>query len=105
MIKEDMKNIFFFLLVYYYSYKGNVKKFENFKSYVNFYWFLLKFMIKNENLRIIYIEMKFENVKRMIMLLSLFIVLVLLFIFFIVMRRVINLMYVEIGMLYFMGYI
>ncbi|AEM72828.1 ABC transporter permease [Caldicellulosiruptor acetigenus] len=104
MTKEDMKNTFPSLPVHYYSYKGNVKKLENFKSYVNSHWFLLKFMTKNENPRIIYTEMKLENAKRMTMPLSLFIVLVSSFILFIVMRRVINSMHAEIGTLYSMGY-
>ncbi|SFE48050.1 putative ABC transport system permease protein [Thermoanaerobacter thermohydrosulfuricus] len=104
MTENDMKKLFPALPVHYYSYKGRLNNIEDFKSFINSNWHLLKFVEKSENPRIIYTEMKLENAKRMTLPLSLFIILVSSFILFIVMRRIINTMHAEIGTLYSMGY-
>ncbi|ADQ04902.1 protein of unknown function DUF214 [Caldicellulosiruptor owensensis OL] len=104
MLKSDMQKLFPVVPVHYYSYKGKVNNIENFKSFINSNWRLLKFVERNQNPRIIYTEMKLENAKRMTFPLSLFIILVSSFILFIVMRRVINTMHAEIGTLYSIGY-
>jgi len=104
MLKSEMQKLFPVVPVHYYSYKGKVNNIENFKSFINSNWRLLKFVERDQNPRIIYTEMKLENAKRMTLPLSLFIILVSSFILFIVMRRVINTMHAEIGTLYSMGY-
>lgn len=104
MNEEDLKTIAKVFPSHYYMFKGSLKNIDNFKSDVNQKWGLLKFVLKSENPRITFAEIKIDSVKKSTLPISLFVVIMSSVILFIVMRRLINNMHAEIGTLYSLGY-
>lgn len=101
---EDLKELGVSSNVHYYMAQRQPSDMAKFKEELNSKYRFLSFQEKPDNFRIIVTEKKIEGARPMAYVLSGFILIVSSMILFIVMRRLIQSMHVEIGTLYALGY-
>jgi len=100
----DFKNIFPLSIHRYYMIKGSEENIKSFKQDISQKMFVLDFKKKDENPRILYVEMKMKSSKQIILPIAIFIILISSFLLFIITRRQLNILHAEIGTLYSLGY-
>ncbi|WP_026485770.1 ABC transporter permease [Caldanaerobius polysaccharolyticus] len=101
---DDLKEFIPKPSYHYYMVKKLPADVDAFKRDINSRWNVLGFVLRDENPRIVYTDLKVSGVQKFILPLSLFIVIISSIILFIVIRRLINAMHAEIGTLYSLGY-